>query len=71
LTEVGAVKVYNQVVKKYHQIPFVPRVKDDLTGYVMDKGIHGMFFYLEKEEAAIRKDPLKRTTALLKRVFGS
>lgn len=70
LAEVGAVKAYKQAVKKYHQIPFVPRVKDDLTGYVMNKGIYGMFYYLEKEEAAIRKDPVKRTTALLKRVFG-
>lgn len=70
LADVGAVKAYNKAVNKYHQIPFVPRVKDDLTGYVMDKGIHGMFYYLEKEEAAIRKDPVKRTTALLKKVFG-
>ncbi|MDH5601140.1 MAG: DUF4197 domain-containing protein [Gammaproteobacteria bacterium] len=70
LAEVGAVKAYKRAVDKYHQVPFVPRVKDDLTGYVMTKGIHGMFYYLEKEEAAIRKDPLKRTTALLKKVFG-
>jgi hypothetical protein len=71
LADVGAVKAYNKAVNKYHQIPFVPRVKDDLTGYVMNKGIHGMFYYLEKEEAAIRKDPVKRTTALLKKVFGN
>jgi len=71
LSEVGAVKAYNHTVKQYHQIPFVPRVKDDLAGYVMDKGINGMFYYLEKEEAAIRTDPVKRTTVLLKRVFGN
>jgi len=70
LADVGAVIAYKKAVTKYHQIPFVPRVKDDLTGYVMDKGIHGMFYYLEKEEAAIRQDPVKRTTALLKKVFG-
>ncbi|MCW8901786.1 MAG: DUF4197 domain-containing protein [Gammaproteobacteria bacterium] len=69
LSEVGAVKAYNHAVKQYHQIPFVPRVNDDLAGYVMDKGINGMFYYLAKEEAAIRNDPLKRTTAILKRVF--
>lgn len=71
LATVGAVKEYKKVVKKYHEIPFVPRVKEDLAAYVMDKGINGLFYYLAKEEAAIRKDPLKRTTALLKRVFGS
>lgn len=70
LATVGAVKEYKKVVRKYHEIPFVPRVKEDLAGYVMDKGINGLFYYLEKEEAAIRNDPVKRTTDLLKRVFG-
>lgn len=70
LSEVGVVKEYTKVIKKYHEIPFVPRVKEDLAGYVMDKGINGLFYYLAKEEAAIRNDPVKRTTAILKRVFG-
>ena len=69
LAQAGVIQAYNRVIKQYHSIPFVPRVKSDLTGYVMEKGINGLFFYLAKEEAAIRKDPLKRTTALLKRVF--
>jgi hypothetical protein len=30
----------------------------------------GIFFYIAKEEAAIRKDPLKQTTALLRKVFS-
>ncbi len=70
LADVGVVKVYNKALTKYHSIPFVPRVEDDLTGYVMQKSIHGIFYYLAIEEAAIRKDPAKRTTALLKRLFG-
>jgi len=35
----------------------------------MNKAINGLFYYLAKEEAAIRKDPAKRTTELLKRIF--
>lgn len=70
LAETGVVQAYKHAVKQYHSIPFVPRVKEDVTGYVMDKAIHGLFYYLAKEEAAIRKDPVKRTTALLKKVFG-
>jgi len=69
LSTVGAVKEYKKVVKKYHEIPFVPRIKEDLAGYVMNKAINGLFYYLAKEEAAIRKDPAKRTTELLKRIF--
>ncbi len=30
----------------------------------------GIFYYLAKEEAAIRENPAKQTTDLLKRVFG-
>lgn len=70
LADVGVVKTYNKVLTEYEKIPFMPKVQFDLTGYVMDKGIHGIFFYLAKEEAQIRKDPLKRTTEILKRVFG-
>lgn len=70
LSEVGVVKTYNHVINKYHSIPFVPEIKEDLTGYVMNKGIDGLFHYLAKEEAAIRNNPAKRTTALLKRVFA-
>jgi Protein of unknown function (DUF4197) len=29
-----------------------------------------VFYYLAQEEAAIRKDPGKQTTALLKKIFG-
>lgn len=69
LAQAGVIKAYQHAVKQYHSIPFVPRVNNDLSGYVMEKGIYGLFYYLAKEEAAIRQDPAKRTTALLKRVF--
>jgi len=70
LAEVGLVKSYNHTMKQYHSIPFVPKVDSDLTGYVLNKGINGMFYYLAEEEMAIRKDPAKRTTELLRRVFS-
>lgn len=70
LAEVGLVKSYKHAMKQYHSIPFVPKVNSDLTSYVLNKGINGMFYYLAKEESAIRKDPAKRTTELLRRVFS-
>ena len=71
LSEVGAVRSYEKLIDKYRSIPFVPDVKTDLTNYVIKKGMKGIFHYLAREEAAIRRDPVKRTTELLKRVFGS
>jgi hypothetical protein len=71
LSEVGAVQAYDNVMKEYRSVPFVPDVKADLTNHVVEKGMDGIFYYMAKEEAAIRQNPAKRTTDLLKRVFGS
>lgn len=71
LAEVGVARAYDNVMKQYRSIPFVPEVKADLTDYVLEKGIDGIFHYIAEEEAAIRRNPAKRTTELLKRVFGS
>jgi hypothetical protein len=71
LSEVGALKAYDNVMKEYRSVPFVPDVKADLTDHVVAKGMDGIFYYMAKEEAAIRQDPAKRTTDLLKFVFGA
>jgi hypothetical protein len=42
----------------------------DLTGFVVQKALDGLFYYVGKEEAAIRTNPAERTTDLLKQVFG-
>ena len=67
----GAVQAYDNVMKAYGYVPFVPDVKADLTDYVIEKGMDGIFHYMAKEEAAIRTNPIKRTTDLLKRIFGA
>ncbi|MBF0200819.1 MAG: DUF4197 domain-containing protein [Desulfamplus sp.] len=70
LSEVGAVQAYDQVMGQYKTIPMVPDVKADLTDHVLTKGIYGIFHYMAREEAAIRENPVKQTTELLKTVFG-
>ena len=63
--------VHYGVVKEYRSVPFVPYVKADLTGYVVSKGMNGIFFFIDDFHADIRQNPAKRTTDLLKRVFGA
>jgi len=70
LSQVGAVKSYDDMMKGYKSIPFVPDVKADLTDHVVEKGMDGIFYYMAKEEAAIRQNPVKRTSELLKKVFN-
>ncbi|MBK6541363.1 MAG: DUF4197 domain-containing protein [Flavobacteriales bacterium] len=45
-------------------------VDPDLNAYVTAKAIDGLFTLIAEQEMKIRKDPLARTTDLLKRVFG-
>jgi hypothetical protein len=71
LAEVGAIKAYDDIMGEYKNIPFMPNVQEDLNGYVVGKGMDGIFHYLAQEEAAIRSDPMKQSTALLKKLFGS
>ena len=70
LAEVGALQSLNKVMDKYQDIPFVSEVNPNLTDYVVEKGIDGVFYYLAEQEAAIRQNPAKQTTDLLKKVFG-
>ena len=42
----------------------------DLTGFVTEKALQGVFVMIEKEENNIRANPFARTTDLLKKVFG-
>ena len=70
LAEVGAIRSYERTMNKYKSIPFVPDVRADLTDYTIDKTLRAVFHYLAREEAAIRQDPAKRTTELLRKVFG-
>jgi hypothetical protein len=71
LSEAGAVQAYDKLMNKYQSMPFVPDVKANLTDYVTEKGMDGIFYYMADEEAAIRQNPARQSTDLLKRVFGS
>ncbi|MBI9083279.1 MAG: DUF4197 domain-containing protein [Desulfobacterales bacterium] len=70
LSQVGAIQAYDALMGQYSSLPFVPDVRANLTGHVIEKGMAGIFGYLAKEEASIRQDPARQTTALLKKVFG-
>lgn len=71
LSKTGATKNYSDLANTYNQIPFTKKVDPDLVGYATQKAIDGLFIMIAEEEAKIRKDPLARTSDLLKKVFGS
>lgn len=71
LNKVNATKYYKDLVTRYNQIPLVQKVNPNLDDYATDRAIEGLFVMVAKEEKLIRKDPLARTTELLRKVFGA
>jgi hypothetical protein len=71
LSKVNATQHWNTLTSAYNKIPFVAKVNTDLTGYVTNRALSGMFFQVAQEEQKIRKNPVAQTTDLLKKVFGS
>jgi hypothetical protein len=70
LDKVDATRLWTELITAYNQIPFIQKQNPDLTGYVTDKAISGLFTMIAKEELKIRQNPVARTTELLKKVFG-
>lgn len=70
VARVGAIQAYDVVMRRYHMVPFMPDVKADLNAYVVEKAMDGIFYYVAREEAAIRENPAARTTELLRKVFS-
>ncbi|MEH6524694.1 MAG: DUF4197 domain-containing protein [Sneathiella sp.] len=71
LTDVGAISSYESLTAEYNDYPLVPDLKGNLTDHATDQALEGLFHYLAIEEAAIRNDPVKRTTEILTTVFGN
>jgi len=70
LDKVDATRLWTDVINTYNQIPFVSKQNPDLTEYVTNKAIDGLFVMIAKEELKIRQNPAARTTEILKKVFG-
>ena len=71
LSEVGAIQVYQRFTSQYQNLPLVPDVEANLADHTLGKALDGVFHYMAREEAAIRNDPARRTSELLKKVFGA
>ena len=71
LQKTGATKHWQTVMEAYNKIPLTSKVNPDLSGYVTEKALGGMFIQVADEEKKIRKDPAARVTETLKKVFGS
>jgi hypothetical protein len=70
LEKVDATKYWNTLFTTYNKFSS-DKVNTDLVAYVTERGLAGIFYKVGEEEKQIRKDPLARTTDILKKVFGN
>lgn len=70
LEKVSAASLWEEVFSRYNRLPFVDKVNQDLTKYVTDKALKGLFYSVAQRELKIREQASFRTSPLLKEVFG-
>ena len=68
--KVGADKIWSNLISKYNNIPLTKNVNPDLTDYVTQEALKGVYTMIAIEEKQIRTSVSARTTELLRRVFG-
>lgn len=71
VAEAGAVKSFEALTASAKGLPMVGDGRAMLTDHVLEYALSGIFSYLAEEEAAIRSNPAKRTTDLLRKVFAN
>lgn len=70
LNKQGVLDLWSDAMNKYNKLPFVKKVNPDMADHITNKALDGLFDMVAKEEKAIRKDPVKRVSDILKRVFA-
>jgi hypothetical protein len=69
-SKVGADQIWTNLINKYNAIPFTSNVNPDLTDYVTQEALKGVYTMIAVEEKEIRTKTASRTTDLLQKVFA-
>ena len=69
-SKVGAEQIWENLITKYNTIPFTSDINPDLTDYVTNEALKGVYTMIAVEEKKIRTNLSSRTTDLLRRVFA-
>ncbi|RRO18835.1 DUF4197 domain-containing protein [Flavobacteriaceae bacterium 14752] len=70
LGKVGADQIWATAISKYNTLPLTEDVETNLSAYVTQQALEGVFTMIAVEEAKIRTNLQSRTTDLLKKVFA-
>lgn len=67
--KVGADQIWSNLISRYNSIPLTKKVNPDLTDYVTNEALTGVYTMIAVEEKEIRNNVSARTSDLLQRVF--
>lgn len=72
LGNVNATNIWANAINIYNNIPFIQKdnINTDLTAFVTEKAMDGLFLMVEKKENEIREKASARTSGILQKVFG-
>lgn len=70
LADAGALEALEAVVGRYLAGFSNQDARQALVGTAVDGAVDGLFHYVAREESAIRRDPVKRSSEILRKVFG-
>ncbi len=75
LNQTGALRLVDDVSSQLRSVPFAPGLgadaRTDLVNHGVKYGLNGVFHFIGEEEKAIRANPAKRTSDILRRVFSA
>jgi hypothetical protein len=70
LTDAGAFTALDTAASRAGFASAATNLRSELVTFAVGKALDGAFGYIAEEERAIRRDPARRTTDLLRKVFG-
>lgn len=70
IERVGASRAYKNLMERPQRVPLLGSQSFDLDEHVTNKALDGLFYVVGEEEKKIRRNPLARTSSVLKAVFG-
>ncbi len=68
--KVGADQIWARIITQYNKLPLVSKVNPDITDYVTQKAMDGVFKMIAVEEGNIRTKASARSSDLLRKVFA-
>jgi hypothetical protein len=70
LTQSGAFTLLRSALREVGLASMTTDLRGEIISFSTEKALDGCFHFIAEEERAIRRDPWRRTTDILRRVFG-